>query len=306
MYVAIQDPKIIEAVQKKFVKSINKALPARPETFTIGYQGGNFEVDNLRSNGIIWFSHHVTRKAKIQRYWNGFGIADQLVLKGSNKIITQANVALNGKSHRVAGLFAKDNETGKIVLLHRGKVGGGKKGIGMTTFLSWYKGPQVSFIYADKPNEQESALVVAELHSANIAKQVGEFVTAVFQFKSKEFEKETTSLSDVELTKKAKVLSKKPKSTASITTSFARNPYVSEYAKRRAKGKCNLCKVTAPFNSSDGNPYLECHHIDCLAHNGSDAIENTVALCPNCHRKMHIIKDPKDIKKLLKQAKLSL
>lgn len=306
MYVAIQEPKRIEAAQRKLVIRLYKALPARPETFTIGHQGDNFEVDDLRSNGIIWFAHHVDRKSKVQRYWNGFGIASQLVLKGSNKIVTEANVALNGKSQRVAGLFAEDDDTGNIVLLHRGKVGGGKKGIGMTAFLSWYKGPEVSFIYAAKPNKQERALVVAGLDSTDIAKQVGEFVTEVSRFKSREFEKETKSLSDAVLAKRAKAATGKPKATASITTSFARNPYVSEYAKRRAKGKCDLCQATGPFDGGDGDPYLECHHIDWLANNGPDAVENTVALCPNCHRKMHIVKDPEDIKKLRKRAMRSL
>ena len=35
-----------------------------------------------------------------------------------------------------------------------------------------------------------------------------------------------------------------------------------------------------------------------------DAIDNTVALCPNCHRKMHIVKDIDDINKLKKNANL--
>ena len=306
MYVAIQEPKRIEAAQKKLVTRLNKALPARPETFTIGHQGDNFEVDDLRSNGIIWFAHHVDRKSKVKRNWNGFGIASQLVLKGSNKIVTEANVALDGKSQRVAGLFAEDDDTGNIVLLHRGKVGGSKKGIGMTAFLTWYKGPEASFIYAAKPNKQERALVVADLDSADIAKQVGEFVTEVFRFKSREFEEDRKSLSDAALTKRAKAATRKPRATASITTSFARDLYVSEYAERRAKGKCDLCHAAAPFSGSDGNPYLECHHIDWLANNGPDAIENTVALCPNCHRRMHIVKDPEDIEKLRKRATRSL
>ena len=35
-----------------------------------------------------------------------------------------------------------------------------------------------------------------------------------------------------------------------------------------------------------------------------DTIDNTVALCPNCHRKMHIVKDIDDINKLKKNANL--
>lgn len=77
-----------------------------------------------------------------------------------------------------------------------------------------------------------------------------------------------------------------------------RNPYVAEYAKRKANGICQLCMRQAPFNKPNGDPYLESHHIIWLSKGGNDAIENTVALCPNCHRKMHIVDDLEDVQKL--------
>ena len=30
---------------------------------------------------------------------------------------------------------------------------------------------------------------------------------------------------------------------------------------------------------------------------------NTVALCPNCHKKMHVLKDKKDLKDLIEKLK---
>ena len=72
---------------------------------------------------------------------------------------------------------------------------------------------------------------------------------------------------------------------------YIRNQDIAEYTKRRAKGVCQLCGQQAPFNDKNGNPYLECHHIIWLSKGGSDSIDNTVALCPNCHKKMHIIAD---------------
>jgi 5-methylcytosine-specific restriction protein A len=62
---------------------------------------------------------------------------------------------------------------------------------------------------------------------------------------------------------------------------------VAELAKRRAQGICQLCDDPAPFVDKKGNPFLETHHIVWLSKDGEDTIENTVALCPNCHRKMH-------------------
>lgn len=79
-----------------------------------------------------------------------------------------------------------------------------------------------------------------------------------------------------------------------------RNPYISELAKRKASGICQLCGNPAPFKDIDGNPFLETHHIEWLSEGGQDIIENTVAICPNCHRKMHVLNLPKDVS-LLKQ-----
>lgn len=70
--------------------------------------------------------------------------------------------------------------------------------------------------------------------------------------------------------------------------------------KLRAKGICQLCEKPAPFNDKNGNPYLECHHIIWLSEGGADELRNTVALCPNCHKKMHIVNDDEDVKKLQK------
>lgn len=82
------------------------------------------------------------------------------------------------------------------------------------------------------------------------------------------------------------------------TVQRERSPYVAEYAKRRANGRCQLCGNPAPFADNNGKPYLESHHIVWLSAGGSDTIENTVALCPNCHKKMHIVNDAGDVEKL--------
>ena len=74
------------------------------------------------------------------------------------------------------------------------------------------------------------------------------------------------------------------------------------YTKIRAKGKCDLCKKDAPFIDKNGHPYLESHHFVSLSNDGPDAIYNTVALCPNCHRKMHNLKDLGHEEAILKLA----
>ena len=96
-----------------------------------------------------------------------------------------------------------------------------------------------------------------------------------------------------------------PGSRLVITKEIIRNHNVIEYAKHLSNGFCSLCGAYAPFIDASGEPFLEIHHIIWLSEGGSDSIDNTVALCPNCHRKIHILKNPDDINKLKVTAKLN-
>ena len=97
---------------------------------------------------------------------------------------------------------------------------------------------------------------------------------------------------------------KKPGKRDIVTPQYIRSAELAEFIKRLAEGKCDLCENPAPFFTRGNIPYLECHHILWLSEGGEDSIENTVALCPNCHRKMHFVKDEKDINKLKAIASL--
>jgi 5-methylcytosine-specific restriction protein A len=81
---------------------------------------------------------------------------------------------------------------------------------------------------------------------------------------------------------------KKPTSIVVQSTVFVRNPDVVAERLLRAGGRCEECLADAPFmRARDGTPYLEVHHKVQLAVGGDDSIENTIALCPNCHRWFH-------------------
>jgi 5-methylcytosine-specific restriction protein A len=84
---------------------------------------------------------------------------------------------------------------------------------------------------------------------------------------------------------------------------FERNAAVVAYVKKVAAGRCDLCGEAAPFSTVDG-PYLECHHVFPLAKGGPDTIDNAVALCPNCHRKMHLKNERADRAKILERIRL--
>ena len=76
----------------------------------------------------------------------------------------------------------------------------------------------------------------------------------------------------------------KPEKRTVETIQYKRCPGVQADVLERANGKCELCKKKAPFKRLDGRPFLEFHHAIPLGEGGPDTVENTFALCPNCHR----------------------
>lgn len=113
-----------------------------------------------------------------------------------------------------------------------------------------------------------------------------------------ELEKEEAEEADKGiLLKKAKERSGQRFSARKVTVEQKyRDPFIAEWAKRRTDGICLLCGEMAPFHDKKGRPYLESHHIQWLLEGGTDSIDNVVALCPNCHRKMHELKgEPEEI-----------
>lgn len=113
--------------------------------------------------------------------------------------------------------------------------------------------------------------------------------------------KEVRKFNVAEIKKRAKIAETDNVYTKEVKTTYReRNQYIAEYTKERAKGICDLCGKEAPFKDKNGRPYLESHHVITLAENGPDAIYNTVAICPNCHRKIHVLHKQVDIDKLSK------
>lgn len=80
----------------------------------------------------------------------------------------------------------------------------------------------------------------------------------------------------------------------SQTVQYTRSTKIKEYVKARADGVCEGCGEPAPFTSKTGDPYLHAHHVQELGDGGSDTPETVIALCPNCHYRVHHGKDGED------------
>lgn len=135
-----------------------------------------------------------------------------------------------------------------------------------------------------KPAKNVGANVAAEIEALIAQSEGRQFVpVAAFEVEARE-------------EAKRKNLSKpqgnlRPTATSSAITQYQRDVAVKAWVLQQAHGKCESCRQPAPFNGSDGEPFLEVHHVRQLADNGSDTVTNAVALCPNCHREAHYGED---------------
>jgi 5-methylcytosine-specific restriction protein A len=78
-----------------------------------------------------------------------------------------------------------------------------------------------------------------------------------------------------------------PTRRAANVSVFERSRALRDYVVTRAQGHCEGCGVEAPFLRANGIPYLEPHHVRRLSDGGPDDPRHVIALCPNCHRRVH-------------------
>lgn len=167
----------IQSCEKQLHARLVKALKQK-NTYSIGYQGGNFD-DVVHYNDHLWFSTSLINEGDNKRYWNGFGT--KLIKTGSNSIVVEANIPFSGINRSVSGLFAKDPLTGDVFLLHRGRLGGGKKGVGKSTFSNWYSGEWAEI--DEGGGFVNLAILITALSASSFFEDLSFFVHAVEEFK---------------------------------------------------------------------------------------------------------------------------
>jgi hypothetical protein len=128
----------------------------------------------LESLGIWSFS----RKIAGSRYWNGFGIGRPE--GGAAIAITcEINFPFYGVDRRTGGAFAQDR-AGRLFVVHRGKLGGGRKGIGKSLFENHYRGV---WEVMDDGGEETPVAVIGILQSPRFARQIAGFVRKIARIK---------------------------------------------------------------------------------------------------------------------------
>lgn len=126
----------------------------------------------------------------------------------------------------------------------------------------------------------EVSLDLMEANTSSLMETVEEELT--------ERVKNSLNSSSEERKKRLQEANKKPEVIQIVSKGYKRNSDVIAEVLIRANGICERCSSVAPFiRKKDQTPYLEVHHIQTLAEDGDDTVDNSEALCPNCHRELH-------------------
>src|SRR5450759_1481897 len=135
MLKVIEDQLVIKKYAKRFAKKFKPFIDEEIKV-KLGHQGASFPAKVLWSKKLgIW---KFSRIIKDTRYWNAFGVGKP---QESNllSITAEINFPWAGIDRKTGGAFAED-AWGNIFVIHRGKIGGGKKGVGKSLFEHSYRG----------------------------------------------------------------------------------------------------------------------------------------------------------------------
>lgn len=124
-----------QAAQTTLERNLKAVLPCQG-TRNIGFPGGNADQTVYSAGeGQLWVAFDDRPDAAVPRYSNLFGIYKRD--RPAQTITVGISIAIDSNTAQVAGFFAEDIDTGDTFLMHSGKVGGGRPGIGKSAFLEW-------------------------------------------------------------------------------------------------------------------------------------------------------------------------
>ena len=192
MLKVITDQPAIKKYTRLFVKRFK---PFIDETIKVklGHQGASLPAKVLwsRKLGIWLFSHTINEV----RYWNAFGKGKP---REANILSTTAeiNFPWEGIDRKTGGAFAED-AWGNIFVIHRGKIGGGKKGVGKSLFEHNYRGV---WSFMEDGDSITQIAVIGALNSSRFAMQTALFVKKIEKLKSIATSSPQTEINFAEIT----------------------------------------------------------------------------------------------------------
>lgn len=169
---------------------------------TIGFPSGHASrrIYSNGDNSLYYIYSPPDPLDPIQRHFNSFGVFDSKA--NQQQITVEVNLPVAGGSDQVAGFFARDPSTDRVILMHNGRVGGGRKGIGKNAFLSFITD---DLVLAQNDGRSRYGLAIGALDDPNLLSLLSRFVLKVREFK------QLAARGDVDHTTLIKTLDRQPR-----------------------------------------------------------------------------------------------
>lgn len=204
MLKVIEDEKLIARCARQFTKSFKPFLDDKIKV-KLGHQGASFEAKVSWSKWLgIWIFSQTTKNV---RYWNAFGIGKPQGA-GHSPITAEINFPWAGINRKTGAAFAMDARN-HVYVVHRGKIGGGKKGVGKSLFAENYRG---MWTWMEDGGITSQVAVIGALGSSRFALQAAKFIEKIEKLKSTASFSLQTSLNFPEVSFHEELVGKPPSS----------------------------------------------------------------------------------------------
>lgn len=144
---------------------------------TVGFHGGSFTAKLHWNAPLKLWAMFDEREA---HYWNAFGVMRPDREKAL-QITVSVNAPFEGIDRKSGGAFARERATGDVYLVHRGRIGGGQKGIGAELFWKRFRGG-VEVVEAGKEGRSR-VVAVGKVGGDGFVRDLAAFVHEVGRIK---------------------------------------------------------------------------------------------------------------------------
>ncbi len=176
----ITDQGEISRCQKKFANRLRGA--GEPRRGKCGYRGGHVDADMCWfPEEKFWWIYQRIADGPEPRHWNAFGLEEPLGDSRMHDIACEINFPLSAGTWHVAGALAKD-ESGEVYVVHSGRIGGGRKGVGRSLFVDHFAGSE-QWIGVERNGEPKKVVVVSALDDDSLVQNLAHFAREVHRIK---------------------------------------------------------------------------------------------------------------------------
>jgi len=167
----LEDESAIQKYRRQFIKSFKPFWDEKIRV-ALGHPGGAIEANVFWSDRLgIWMHQE---KISGNRCGHAFGVGKPVKI-ASIPITCEINFPLRGIDRRMGGALSEDRR-GRVFVVHRGKIGGGKKGVGKSLFDKYYRG---TWAVMEDGDCETTVALVGSLNSPRFVRQAVQFIRKV-------------------------------------------------------------------------------------------------------------------------------